>query len=137
MQQNQILTLPGEHIESSQRVSSLETIHVRLEIKFQGHELGIINELIIPQGFTVNQAISSVYKVTNGVVCCRNTDIRCINDVCFNPSHNIFWTIGINGNYQNSSANSVLMEGDDVVLTLEGDIKHESLEVFLDRMQRG
>lgn len=128
---------PGENFLTSQSSKeTIQTITLTLEVRFSGSEFGIIHNLKVPQGFTVNQSLKSIYKVTNGVVCCRNTDIRCINDVCFNPSKNIFWTIGINGNYQNSSASSILNDGDHVVFTLEGDLKHESLEVFIDRLQR-
>lgn len=111
--------------------NGLKTIKVNLEIKIPDRRFSVKRSVEIPAGFNVNETVSSLYKVVNGVVCCRQADIRCIGDVCYNPSKNYFWTISINGNYQNTSAKSLLSDQDELVLTYSGPVQHQSLEAFL------
>lgn len=111
--------------------SGIQLIQVSVEIKIPDNKISIKKSVSIPQGFTVNEAIGALYKVKNGLVCCRTTDIRCIGAVCYNPSKNKFWIIAINGNYQNSSSTSLLSDRDELVLSYSGPVPHRSLEAFL------
>lgn len=109
----------------SQVAEGIATIKVLLDVRV-GEQTEITN-IEIPNSYDVNQAVASIYRVTNGIVCCKPTDILCINDVCSDTKLGKYWTITINGNYQNVSANSILNDGDVLVLTYNSPNNHARL----------
>lgn len=114
------------NLPASQK-QSIKIISSKLEVRIGKNKSGTVKDLRLPQGFNVNQAVSSIHRVVNGVVCCRKTDIRCIDNLCFNPSKDIFWTISINGDTLHSSATSILKDGDNLVLTYSGPVAHDRM----------
>lgn len=121
----------NETYSSEKTGSGLKTIQVSIEIRIPQYRLSVMKNAVVPAGFNVNEALASLYKVVNGVVCCRQTDIRCIGSVCYNPSKNHYWSIAINGDSQTSSATSLLSDQDVLVLTYSGPVPHRSLVAFL------
>lgn len=65
---------------------------------------------------TVLEALKATHEVKTGFVCTSANDIQCIDGVCNRPSEHKYWTIEVNGNYQDFNSQSLVNPKDKVVL---------------------
>lgn len=81
-------------------------------IRIPGQGLNFSHFLALWPGTTAGGAAEAVYKVEHGLVCCDSRDIRGINGLKVDPRKDKWWIVKVNGNRQNSSARTILNDGD-------------------------
>ena len=109
--------------------------NIRLENKIEARDLPI-GEGNIPIPITVDSYLESRYILKRGFVCQSKNDILCVNDFC--ADRYSYWAIILNGNEQNTSLNSLISEGDELVLVYRSrkESSHENLRKWLSEVGR-
>lgn len=116
------ITYQGESVGAIS-MPSIKTIHCLLILSGSSYPLEL------PEGSTVSTAVEAVARVKYGLVCLDPSGILCINDVC--GENGTYWTIKVNGDYQNHSSHSRLSSGDVVEMAYSGKIEHLRLREWL------
>jgi len=65
---------------------------------------------------TVLEAVKVSHQVTTGFVCTSANDIQCVDGLCNNPSQHKYWTIEVNGDFEDYNSMSKVGPQDKVVL---------------------
>lgn len=65
---------------------------------------------------TILEALSVNHEVKTGFVCSSQKDIVCVDGLCNRPSEHKYWTIEVNGDYEDFNSQSVVRPSDQVVL---------------------
>ena len=87
---------------------------VDLKIHFPNRT--ITRQVEIPRGFSIRQFISYSYETKWGRICTSKNGLLSINEYGTDLSKNKYWTMMVNGNFLNVNSETVLNDGDDLVL---------------------
>ena len=88
------------------------TIRVTLIVSVPASNLVKKNSIETFKGATASGVLESVYTVERGKVCSDPRGVKSINGLAVDPDTDKWWWVTVNGNIQNSSAQTKLVEGD-------------------------
>lgn len=88
------------------------TIHVTLMVSVPASNFAKQNSVETFKGATTSSLLESMYTVEYGKVCTDLRGVKAINGLAVDPVTDKWWWVTVNGNIQNSSARTKLVDGD-------------------------
>ena len=70
--------------------------------------------LLVDTGSTLKDAVSLLYPIESGAICCSTREVAVINGVRADPARNRWWTCQVNGSRSISPFRTELKSGDRV-----------------------
>ena len=97
-----------QHLENR----AIGTIHVTLIVSVPASHFTKQNSVEIFKSATASSLLESMYTVERGKVCTDLRGVKAINGLAVDPVTDKWWWVMVNGNIQNSSAQTKLVDGD-------------------------
>ena len=111
---------------------AIGTIHVTLIMSVPASNLVKQNSVETFKGATASSVLEPLYTVEYGKVCADPKGVKSINGLAVDPVTDKWWWVKVNGNIQNSSAQTKLVEGDVVEWIYKENRSHKPNHVTLE-----
>ena len=92
--------------------TAIGAIRVTFKVSVPASNVVKQNSVETFKGATASSVLESLYTVERGKVCADLRGVKSINGLSIDPATDKWWWVMVNGNIQNSSAQTKLVEGD-------------------------
>ena len=105
-----------------QIISANPIIHFIILIHMALNPIKII-EINTANEATILDAVSQHHRVVTAPVCVSEKGIECVDGLCNNKTRDLWWTIEVNGRYEDINSQTMVKPADRVVLKYSHDVK--------------
>ncbi len=106
---------PSEKVSAMGRRPKLFTVTMKVDFGPAGKPAFVDEKFYVEKGTTPKEAVSQVYPILSGRVCCSLHDLLSIDGVKIDPAKNRWWVCELNGSRKFSPHERKLKPGDVVV----------------------
>jgi len=97
--------LPAEALESEPKTFHPETFEIEMKVDFgPAGKPTYEGSLEVEVGTTLKDAVSQVFPILSGKICCSFREVLAIDGVAADPAGNTWWTCSVNGSSKEVSS---------------------------------
>ena len=106
------LALPMENLSAMGKRPKLFTVTMKVDFGPAGKPAFVDEKFYVEKGTTAKEAVSQVFPILSGRVCCSLHDLLSIDGVKIDPAKNRWWMCFLNGSTKFSPHEKKLKPGD-------------------------